>query len=66
MLPLPIGLKMATMCRDHHPKHVMVALLAGGGHIAPPQKYSVRFRTDRVIGFRISSVCTNVPVYTPS
>jgi hypothetical protein len=60
MLPLPIGLKMATTCRDHHPKRVMVALLAGGGHIGLPQKYFERFRIGRVRGFRISSVCTNV------
>ena len=48
VLPLPIGLKMATTCRDNHPKRVMVALLAGGGHIGPPKKYSVRFRIGRV------------------
>ncbi len=62
MSPLQMVLKMATNCRGHHAKRVMVAPLADGP-IAPPQKYFVWFRLGRVRGFRISSLCTHVPVY---
>jgi hypothetical protein len=56
-----MGLKMATKCTGHHAKRVMVAHLAGGGHIGRPQKYFVRFGLGPVRRFRISSLCTNVP-----
>ena len=57
------SLKMVTNCRGHHAVRVMVAHLADGPRGGAPQKYFVWFRLGRVKGFRISSLCTNVPVY---
>ena len=62
MSPLQMVLKMATNCRGYPARRVMVAHLADGP-IGPPQKYFVWFRLGRVRGFRISSLCTNVPLY---
>ena len=53
MFPLQMVLKMATNCRGH----------LVDGPIGPPRKYFAWFRLGRVRGFRISSLCTNFPVY---
>ena len=62
MSPLQMVLKMATNCRGDHARRVMVAHLADGP-IGLPQKYFVWFRLGRVREFRISSLCTNFPLY---